>query len=219
MTYQNIIAQIQKYLDDVEGADADSNSVIKALQLATLELSGMPIVKERLFPETSSSLTLVAAQSEYTLPTDYNFNINRAVYDSAATVGTQRDLHQIPLNRLLDYQQDLGASVEYYTLRGNTLITAGIPTSNEAGKIIKLYYSELPDVSLITNDATETLLSKKYPHVLIDMAIVRFLLTEPDLAPVADRYEQKVEKHQEAMRQELETVTALGPYDQDVPPL
>jgi hypothetical protein len=219
MTTQTILTTVQKYLDDVEGADADTTSVLTALRLATLELSSLPIVKDRLFPQTSSTIELVEDDTEYALPSNYNYNVSRVTYDTDANIGSQVDLRPLVESDILEYQQGLGASIENYSVRGTNLIIAGTPGANEAGKVLTVHYAELPDITLIQNDSTETLLGTKYPHVLIDMAIRRFLLTEPDLAPVADRYETLVEKHKESIRQELETVTAEGPFSNELPPL
>lgn len=219
MTTQTIISTVQKYLDDVEGADADTTSVLTALRLATLELSSMPIVKDRIFPQVSSTIELVDGETEYALPDNYNYNVSRVTYDSASNLGSHVDLRPITESGLLEYQQNLGAGIENYLIRGTNIVLAGTPGPTEDGKFLTIYYAELPDIDLIQNDSTETLLGKKYPHVLIDMAIRRFLLTEPDLAPVADRYEALVEKHKEGIRQELETVTAEGAWNHEVPPL
>lgn len=189
--------------------------MINALRLATLELSSIPIVKNRLFPTTSTTIDLEEGVTEYDLPDDYNYNINSVTYDSSANISSQRDLAYGTSEEIFSDLQDLGASVERYTVRGTKLIIAGTPSSGEVGKLLKITYAELPDVSLIQNDGTETLLGKKYPHVLIDMAIRRFLLTEPDLAPVADRYQQLVDGHKEDIRQELETVSARGEFAGD----
>lgn len=219
MVNSDLITTVQKYLDDVEGADADTTSVIRALRLATLELAAMPIVKHRLFPTTYSTITLADGVTSYALASDYNYNISSVVYDSAANIGSQRELEYISNEKIFDYQQDLGASLDYFSVKGANLIIAGTPGSSDVGKTLTVTYSGLPDVTLIANDAVETTLGRKYPHVLIDMAIVRFLLTEPDLAPVADRYQKMVDDHKESIRQELETVSATGEFStEDIGP-
>lgn len=216
MLNSDLITTIQKYLDDVEGADADTPSVVKALRLATLELAAMPIVKHRLLPVTTSTTTLVDGEASYTLASDYNYNVSQVIYDSGANVSSQRELEYVTNTHMDDIQSTSGADIQYYTLKGNKIIVGGIPSAAEAGKTLSITYAGLPDVTLIQNDSAETLLGKKYPHVLIDMAIVRFLLTEPDLAPVADRYLKMVDEHKENIRQELETVSATGEFDGDV---
>lgn len=216
MVNSDLITTIQKYLDDVEGADADTPSVVKALRLATLELAAMPIVKHRLCPASTSTTTLVDGTSTYSLASDYNYNVSQVIYDSEANIGSQRELEYVTNTQMDDIQQSYGADIEYYTLSGTNIILGGIPSAGEAGKKLTIKYAGLPDVTLIQNDSVETLLGKKYPHVLIDMSIVRFLLTEPDLAPVADRYKTMVDEHKENIRQELETVSATGEFDGDV---
>lgn len=215
MTNQTIVTTIQKYLDDIEGADANTTSVLTAVKFAVIELSGMSIIKEKLFPQTSTAISLIEGQTEYSLPSNYNYNLAQVIYDSAAAVGAQRELLQTNYNDMFKHWESLGASIENFSLRGTNLVIAGTPSSAETGKVLKIHYSEMPDVDLIMNDNTETILGKKYPHVLVDMAIRRFLLTEPDLAPVADRYDRFVERHKEDIRQELETVTSQGEFEME----
>lgn len=215
MTNQAILTSVQKYLDDVEGADADSASVLQALRLATLELSAIPVVKHRLFPQSSSTITLVSGTTDYALPTLYNYNVSQVIYDSAADISTQRRLDALTTAQVFRNRQGNGAYIDGYTVRGTNLLLNGTPGTNEAGKTLKVDYSEMPDITLIQNDSTETLLGKKYPHVLIDMSVRRFLLLDQDLVGVFDRYEKMVEGHIENIKQEMETVTTEGEFTQD----
>lgn len=182
--------------------------------MATLELSGIPIVKHRLFPQTSSTITLVDGTTSYALPTNYNYNISEVIYDSGSSLGSQRTLDMMTNSQLFAQRQDNGAYVDGVSVRGTNLILNGTPTSAEAGKTLTITYSEMPDITLIQNDGTETLLGKKYPHVLIDMAVRRFLLLDADLAGVYDRYKGLVDEHKEEIRQELETVQSEGDFTQ-----
>lgn len=168
--------------------------------MASRFISSHPTIKRYLFPDTSTSITLSSGEDTYALPSDYSYQIHRVVYDPSSTAS--RELGWIPLEKVHGFQNSVG-QVLYYHPRGTDIILADVPAAADAGKTLQVLYAQ-KDGSYV-NDATETTLGARYPHLLVNKVVYELSVTEQDgeIAAVNDRIGKAFEQGMEQAIQEL----------------
>lgn len=199
MINSDLIATIQKRLDD-DGTEFDAPSVLRELRNAGNQLAQDEIIRDALLPEVdTTSITLVGDTDNYALPSNYNHKVHRVVLNPASV--NSRKLMPVSLEELYDQQYNYQGSLNYYSIRGNRIYFAGVPSATDVGAVIQIWYAKKDDD--YQNNGAETQIGKHIPHILMDLVCHNLLLTSPDLAGIADRkyttYEKALERAHAAL--------------------
>lgn len=194
----DIIASVWSRLDD-DGTEFPTADVLRELRAAASDIMRDTIIKRAILNQTdSTSFPLVSGTEAYTLPSDFNYSVNRVVYNDASSSG--RLLFPIEADQVYDYQALQGASVDYYAVRGDQIYVAGKPAAADSGIELTVWYAKT-DSDFANDAANQTTLGKVLFPLLIDKTCSQLALKSPDLVAISQasdaRYEKGFRKAQE----------------------